>query len=416
MYANEEDLPLISSSKVPIRKKGIAWKFVLGSIALSTIALLVLSLNGGMSKSTYSSAIEVALAEKRMKMSKEGTLHYSSLNEGEKKQLFAEFVGNYEKKYENEEEEARRYGHFVEHLKNVDKHNLMERQNEGGAVHGLTVFADMSLEEFCASKLGSRAVSKEVHSNEVQGAPKKTAPEHKYNGTDTFRDWSGILTTPVKDQGLCGACWAISSVEQIESDSIRMNLITKDQHLSIQQLVSCDSLAYGVSPYFSNDGCQGGFTETAFAYIFYEGGLNLETNYPYARSTYMDIPIECDTQKNDYKVTLTNFYEMKDETSMADHILSTGPLSICIDGSTWQTYTSGIMSGVGCGREINHCVQIVGVNKDEGYWIVRNSWGTQWGYDGHLYLKMGVNACNVAFSATYVDPIAYYKAGETLKI
>jgi Mrp family chromosome partitioning ATPase len=98
MYANEEDVPLISSSKVPIKKKGIARKFVLGSIALSAIALLVVSLNGGMSKSTSSSAIAAALSEKRVKMSKEGTLHYTSLNEGEKKQLFAEFVGNYEKK------------------------------------------------------------------------------------------------------------------------------------------------------------------------------------------------------------------------------------------------------------------------------------------------------------------------------
>jgi hypothetical protein len=49
---------------------------------------------------------------------------------------------------------------------NVDKHNLMERQNNGGAVHGLTVFADMSLDEFHASKLGSKAIAKEVHASE----------------------------------------------------------------------------------------------------------------------------------------------------------------------------------------------------------------------------------------------------------
>lgn len=97
MYANEEDIPLISSSTVPIKKKGIAWKFVMGSVTLSAIGLLVVSLNGGMSKSTSPSAIAAALAEERVKMSKAGTLQYTSLNEGERKQLFNDYIGNFGK-------------------------------------------------------------------------------------------------------------------------------------------------------------------------------------------------------------------------------------------------------------------------------------------------------------------------------
>lgn len=49
----------------------------------------------------------------------------------------------------------------------------------------------------------------------------------------------GTYTTPVKDQGYCGSCWAFSVTEQLESDSMRT--LGTDYILSPQQLVSCDS-------------------------------------------------------------------------------------------------------------------------------------------------------------------------------
>jgi hypothetical protein len=50
-------------------------------------------------------------------------------------------------------------------------------------------------------------------------------------------------------------------------------------------------------------------------------------------------------------------------------------------------------------------VQLVGYNEDAPvpYWIVRNSWGDQWGNDGYIYLEMGKNTCGLADEASIVQ-------------
>lgn len=58
-------------------------------------------------------------------------------------------------------------------------------------------------------------------------------------------DWAGKLTTPVKNQGYCGSCWAFSATEQIESDAIRTLGVT--YVLSPEQITQCDKTSYGCS-------------------------------------------------------------------------------------------------------------------------------------------------------------------------
>jgi hypothetical protein len=56
------------------------------------------------------------------------------------------------------------------------------------------------------------------------------------------------------------------------------------------------------------------------------------------------------------------------EIAMESYVLSTGPLSICIDANNWYSYTTGVLRN--CGHSQNHCAQITGYNGDKGYWIV----------------------------------------------
>ena len=52
------------------------------------------------------------------------------------------------------------------------------------------------------------------------------------------------------------------------------------------------------------------------------------------------------------------------EKSMATYVNSTGPLSICVDAEDWSSYRGGVLTG--CGVDIDHCVQIVGIDTTGG--------------------------------------------------
>lgn len=91
---------------------------------------------------------------------------------------------------------------------------------------------------------------------------------------------------------------------------------------------------------------------------------------------------------------------MDGEDDMETYVLTTGPLSVCLDASQWSSYTSGIVSS--CGNDVDHCVQAVGLDTVAGYWKVRNSWGTSWGASGYIYLALGENMCDISYDPTYV--------------
>jgi C1A family cysteine protease len=49
------------------------------------------------------------------------------------------------------------------------------------------------------------------------------------------------------------------------------------------------------------------------------------------------------------------------------------------------------LNNPGCGTKLDHGVAAVGYDSDEGYWLVRNSWGGNWGEEGYIRLAMNVS-------------------------
>jgi len=322
---------------------------------------------------TFSSPVEtlsLEITDQRIK--------YSGLDANSILQLFEEFKVTYNKTYTSVDEENLRYIYFRNFLKVIDERN----GNDTLAVHGITKFADLSNDEFKKVSLGYKPLTSVTNAKSIY--------LDAYDGNKTYINWANIYTTAVKDQGYCGSCWAFSATEQIESDAIRLGLLTTSDTLSPEQIVQCDTM---------DDGCDGGNTETAFEYVKMAGGIETEDAYPY--TSYYDVTGSCTSNSTDFLVTVDEYYSLADEDEMITHMFSTGPISICLDASSWSSYVSGIITT--CGMDVDHCVQAVGINMDDGYWIVRNSWGTEWGNEGYIWLEVGSNMCNIAYDPKYLQ-------------
>lgn len=171
---------------------------------------------------------------------------------------------------------------------------------------------------------------------------------------------------------------AFSATEQIESDSMRT--LGTSYILSPEQITQCATAAFG---------CGGGWTEVAYKYVQSAGGIVQNSDYPY--TSYMGTTGTCNVDLNEAVIGVTGFTTIggsttsQIESNMASYVQTTGPLSVCLDASSWNSYTGGIMSK--CGQDVDHCVQAVGVDASaNGYWLVRNSWGTSWGENGYIRL------------------------------
>jgi len=259
------------------------------------------------------------------------------------------------------------------------------------AEFGLNKFFDMSKEQFAATHLTYKSSDAYENLSEVE-LPEEYAPQEA-------KDWTGVATTPVKDQGQCGSCWAFSATEQIESIWMQSKGCTmgkgKGCVLAPQQITSCDKV---------DKGCQGGDTLTAYKYVEKAGGLESAYSMPY-KSGKSGKNGACKFEKSKVVANIAEGMKVsaKKEAGMRQYVDQTSPLSICIDASSWQNYKSGILQK--CGKQLDHCVQIAGFDTASGAvpaWKVRNSWNTDWGEKGFIRLEMGKDMCGITTEPTTV--------------
>ena len=103
-------------------------------------------------------------------------------------------------------------------------------------------------------------------------------------------------------------------------------------------------------------------------------------------------------------------FSCADEEEMKEFLYTNGPLSVALNGTPLQTYSSGIIdlpSSQCSVSGINHCGVLVGYGTDSAlgldYWIVKNHWGKTWGENGYFRIRRGNGTCGIncyAISAT----------------
>jgi cysteine peptidase B len=309
------------------------------------------------------------------------------------KHEFETFKTKFSVVYGTPEEEAYRFQIFkstVERVASMNKEHNTE-------VFGITKFADLTEDEFRLRYL--------------TGKPKRIdAPVHEpksYTAGTSF-DWrSKSVITPVKNQGYCGSCWAHSAVETVESAwAIAGNTLTE---FSVQQVNSCDTTDYG---------CNGGWPSSAFEYIESAGGLATAASYPYTDSAGTTSACKSHFTVAGGQVTGWSYAtpeckvsacSNQNEATLISNLANHQPISIVVDASKWSYYSgSGVYPTTACSSSLSsldHAVQLVGYSgygTTSGYYIVRNSWDTDWGDAGYIYLSIGSNACGIADIATMV--------------
>mmetsp|Transcript_19385 Transcript_19385/g.28691 ORF Transcript_19385/g.28691 Transcript_19385/m.28691 type:complete len:468 (-) Transcript_19385:156-1559(-) len=426
--------------KVGGGRKGFRGKFLVGILACTTLSLGVIIPKNKINFVRVTSSNGASLDAKK-----------NFDDERLQREKFEEFKILHRKEYSETEENDSRFEAFKFNLE------LIEELNEANpnAVFGINQFTDMTASDVVSRRMSTdysnyetlkASLPKEVLDFKIDPTTMKIVtaktsgkkikesqfgwvseddcsaclrfPELTQYSLENIPDqwdWRDYYETPVRDQGYCGSCWSFSTAGDIEG---KWFLATGNAvQLSKQQLIDCDQKRGAA------EGCNGGFPQAAMQYVVKTGGLVYDEDYPYhsicdrnCPKTALKAPT-CDTETITESLVSSRVAHIGGwqmvalgpdfEDLMALALLKNGPISIALNASLMEHYTKGIMESVKhCDpAELNHAVLLVGYGVENGvkYWTIKNSWGSNWGENGYVRVKRGINYCGVAnFAVTSV--------------
>ncbi len=273
---------------------------------------------------------------------------------------------------------------------------------EGGTYEvGVNPAMEFSLDQLCGLKPELRQYDYAAHAqggylnDEVEDLVPVTLPK-------TYVGWFST----VKNQGQCGSCWAFATIGNLEGAVLkkhgaprgRVNAdgsITTSGDITIlseQQVLSCNPSGYG---------CQGGWY--AFDMLmpanvgrgsgYYKGAVPA-TAFPYVAQQ-----VSCSFETN---TTYTGVSQwgyvgtgngVPSVTAIKNAIYKWG--SVCVGvyaDEAFQAYKRGVFTGTSGYNQPNHAVLLVGWDDAKGAWLLKNSWSSQWGTNGFMWIKYGVSA------------------------
>ena len=205
-------------------------------------------------------------------------------------------------------------------------------------------------------------------------------------------DWrvKGAITA-VKDQEYCGSCYAMSTIASIESQLfIKTGKLVQ---LSEQEIVDC-------AGEFGTFHCEGGIGFRVYDFIKENGGISDTLDYPYEAKRG-----KCrrnEKSKIEINIKGYGFVTSEEDDVLMEAIIKFGPIMISIDTDheSFMLYSSGIYFEEKCTTEINHGALLIGFGSEDGndFWIVKNSFGVQWGELGYIRIARGKgNDCSVNY-------------------
>lgn len=311
---------------------------------------------------------------------------------------------DYSRSYESVVHELERYVTWKSNRAFIGAHN--ELKDEFGYTLAMNQYGDMSSSEYYYStrcllnyNYSPKPDNVTVDGHTVKRPTVKTFQWPKGLNTTSLPsevDWRTMgAVAAVKDQGRCRSCYAFSVTGAIEG--MQALASGKLVALSEQNLVDC-SVIYG------NQGCSGGSRETAILYIVDNNGIDTSKSYPYISYQYL-----CRFKSSNIGGKATGMVKIRkgSESDLMAAVAIAGPVTVGIDHkhSSFQFYSSGIFYEPSCSyTKLTHAMLVVGYGTYKGidYWLVKNSWGKNWGYNGYIMMSRGkYNQCGIATKALY---------------
>ncbi|XP_063399116.1 procathepsin L-like [Mytilus trossulus] len=279
---------------------------------------------------------------------------------------------DFDKYYSTSEDEANKRAVWEMNLEYVNAHNN-DVQSEFRLA--MNEFADQESPKRPHIKTDSEREYEEI--------------EHNWTYLPSTFDWrtKGAIG-PVQNQGQLGQVLSVAAIEIMESYEFIKS--RRSIPLSLQEVVDC--CTHGselVTPVFN---C-----------IHNIGGLCSMADYPTHGPAGQCRNTSCTSVVRNMG-TMAVAEGNEDQLQIA---VLHFPVMAVIDASlqSFQLYRSGVYDEPKCSStKLDHAVQIVGYGSEGGkdYWIVKNSWGVNWGMQGYILMRRNKNnQCGIASDATY---------------
>jgi len=207
-------------------------------------------------------------------------------------------------------------------------------------------------------------------------------------------DWRKYgIVSPIRQQGTCGSCYMFSAMASYES--AYSLLYKKNIDMSEQQFLDCKNIGQ----------CNGGWYGTVFDKMQNSGGIE-EVLYPYQGKTS-----SCQVKSDDKYFTIESgnvgaYLAIASVDEIKEGLCKHGVLSSAVYATRMFTaYSGGVFDEHAKVNGVNHAVNIVGWDDTKKSWLLRNSWGENWGEKGYMWIEYGSN--NVGTGTTWVSPREY---------
>ncbi|XP_010094328.2 macrodontain-1 [Morus notabilis] len=291
--------------------------------------------------------------------------------------------------YENDAEKKKRFKIFKDNVNFIERFNKGENRTYKMSINK---FADMTREEFLKKFTGWKMP--DHRSINLESDVKMSFRYENVDDAPPYMDWRERgAVTPIKHQHYCGSCWAFSAAAAVEG----ITQIRTGKLLSLSEQEILDCAVYG------NNGCRGGFVENAFSFIIQSNGITSEANYPY--QGYMNY---CRARSYPAFASITGYENVPASNERALlQAVSRQPVSAIIDADMIEFYAGGVIA-YNCGTALNHAILIVGYGTTQDgidYWLVKNSWGVDWGEQGYFRVLRNSGfeggVCGIAMRPAY---------------